>query len=88
MPGQGNPFVIEEKVAIVQAIIQDDAFHRVKGRSYWKEIEHKFERHTWQSLRDHFKHQIFPNIHLSYYGLTPQEIQQFREGWMSSSKST
>ncbi|GJQ68460.1 hypothetical protein Trydic_g17038 [Trypoxylus dichotomus] len=82
--GQGNPYSLEERRAILQVIIENNAFHRVKSHSFWKEVEDKFERHTWQSLRDHFKKQLFPNIHHSYYNLTPEQIQQFREGWIAS----
>lgn len=85
--GTGNPYSLEERKQILQTIIDREAYHRVKSKTFWKEIEHEFDRHSWQSLRDHFRRQLFPNIHLSYYQLSAEEMQKFREGWVASLKT-
>jgi hypothetical protein len=36
-------------------------------------------RHPWQSLREHFRKQIFPQ--LNKFDLTQKEIQKFRRSW-------
>lgn len=82
--GAGNVYSLEERKKIVKIIMDSNAYNRVKGNAFWKEIEDEFERHTWQSLKDHFKKNIFPNLHHSYYELSTEDIQNFRDGWIST----
>lgn len=58
-------YLPEEDVQILMYIIENDAFDHVKGKSLWMKMATNgvSGKHTWQSLKDHFRRKIVPQIH-------------------------
>lgn len=69
-----------EEAKIVEYIVENDAFHRIKGDKLWKEMEEaKIVERTWSSLKQHFRKKIIHEVHLPRYNLSENDIKLFRE---------
>ena len=71
----GRPYYFHEKIKILQYIVEEKAYHALRGRKFWQDMEKTITDRTWQSLRDHFRRILLPSLHLRKYGLSDQEVR-------------
>lgn len=92
MAGYRHPFSIEEDTLILKAIIEVEAYYRLRGTIFWKELESTelFARtgRTWQSLKERFLKQIVPNIFNPRYKLPDVDKHMIQVGYLESAKGS
>ena len=76
---RGLPYNKKEQMAIINFIIEDKAFTLVKGKKLWERMEtRKVCNRTAQSMAEHFKKQIIPQIR--GFGLDAKIVSKFLRG--------
>lgn len=71
-----------EQTEILKYIIHKKAYHRIKGRELWKEMEKDGicgGARTWQSMKENFRKQIMPQI--STFPLLPRRIARIKKAF-------
>ena len=56
------PYTKKEQISIIQDIIKQKAFNKLKGNTYWMEAENQRQvckgNRTWQSMKEHFRKKV------------------------------
>lgn len=74
MSGYRNPYTVEEERKILHYIIRKNAFYRLRGLEFWKEVcKDILPNRTYQSLHERFRKYIINNIQNSGYDLSLEE---------------
>jgi hypothetical protein len=73
------PYSKKNQHEIVKFLVSHSAYKMVKGNSIWQRMEEgglcKGAR-TWQSMKEHFRKKIIPQIHS--FGLSWRQVRRFR----------
>ncbi|XP_022258359.1 uncharacterized protein LOC111089702 [Limulus polyphemus] len=70
-------YSVEDQQAIINFICTKNRYSEIKGTRLWKDMESKnvLPSRTWQSMKEHFLKQIYPN--LKAFNLSKLQIQKF-----------
>lgn len=71
MSGYRPPYTLNEENIILEAIIKANAFYMFRGNYFWKYLSavDLIDR-SWQSLKERFLKEIFPNIFSDKYTIS------------------
>lgn len=90
MSGYRVPYSIDEDILILKTIIEVDGYYRLRGRAFWQDMEKTglFEPggRSWQSLKEHFRKAILPNIYNPKYKIPAVHKMMIHMGWEQTSQ--
>uniref|UniRef100_A0A1Y1NB96 Telomeric repeat-binding factor 2-interacting protein 1 n=1 Tax=Photinus pyralis TaxID=7054 RepID=A0A1Y1NB96_PHOPY len=85
MSGYRPPYTIKEEKLILKYIIKHQGYYQLRGRKFWVQMEESLPgERTWQSMKEHFRKQMIPNIANPLYNLSSKEISFIRDGYKVS----
>ena len=76
------PYTRKEQIKILSYIVEKRAFEDLKGRNFWQKMEMdkvSVVPRSWQSLKEHFKKQIMPQI--NSFQLDPRVVSMIKRGF-------
>ncbi len=81
------PYTRRDRRAILEFIVRKKLYNLLKGKNCWKNMEvHKVCRgRTWQSMKEHFRKQILPQI--STFDLTQRQVSRLKRAWAGENVS-
>ncbi|CAH0563553.1 unnamed protein product [Brassicogethes aeneus] len=77
-----RPYSHEEANEIIQYIIENEAYFRVKGNALWNELEESGRlNRTFSSMKEHFKKTLMYQLHYPRFNLDDKTIAKFKQGF-------
>ncbi|KAJ8880772.1 hypothetical protein PR048_017243 [Dryococelus australis] len=79
--GKRFPYSMKEKRMIVDYVIEHESFSSLKGNVLWQEMSKDLANNgisrSWQSLKEHYRKQILPNI--ESFKLSRKLVRRFQD---------
>ncbi|KAF2883349.1 hypothetical protein ILUMI_22851 [Ignelater luminosus] len=89
MAGYKPPYTSDEQKKILRYIIDSKGYYSLRGRRFWQEmVESGTVERTWQSAKEHFLKQLYPQVHNPRFQLSDEEIQLIKTGYIESGQSS
>jgi len=75
-------YTIKEDVDVLRFVLKHNLYDQVGGNKAWKTVARAFPQRSYQSLQNHFRRAILPNLD-KYTDLTESERNLFRRNFSS-----
>lgn len=88
MSGYRKPYVPKEEEAILQYIIDKNAYMSLRGNAVWKAMENAdITDRTWQSMKEHFIKKIVHKLGSKCFGnISGIQLKKIKCGFESTAK--